>query len=617
MKFLENVKENRWIILIITLAILLRFFQLGFQSAWLDEVHTLKESDPDLPYSQFYKVIIFHEGIPHLYFLIVRFLSEVFGTGIYIARVPSAIGGVLTVWFVYLLGKELCNKRAGQIAALLLTLNFMHIEYSQEARSYALLAFFATASFYYLVRFVQVANLKYALLLGLFCGLTTNMQPIGLVNVAAIYFILFIVLILNQTKHTKKLMSMSIVSLLVSIIVFIPVYQSVKKVSIMRNLWIQPLSWDSMYQVLVSLSGNSKIVLTAVSLSIIYLFIAAVKMLSNKSHRDLSQNRPLFGIMILFIWIFSEIAAVVLKSYFGDSIMLSRYLIAILPAMMLFLGIAIERTNYNAAKIAVTLVLSGCMIFAWFSPVIYYTTPTKSQYDKVSDMVIQKNTERDIIVSNWGWLMKYYFNNGESVAEMSLERYVENLKNGTMQKASFWYMDGNSRPYALNGELKKYMKDNFTTGEKIIMTDAWAYHFILIEKEVPQTKGNYSNPELDLKNFKNATFDETGAIVFDKNKMSRHPQLFLEKGKYKLLVKGLSLPATPINNENAHFKLLIDGKDVGEFTLSEKKGAGANVVHFVAPESKAVYLTLAYDNHVVVGSDSRSAIINSIIIIKE
>ena len=304
MKFIEYIKENRWIILIITLAILLRFFHLGFQSAWLDEVHTLKESDPDLPYSQFYRVIIFHEGIPHLYFLIVRFLSEVFGTGIYIARVPSAIGGVLTVWFVYLLGKELCNKRAGQISALLLTLNFMHIEYSQEARSYALLAFFATASFYYLVRFVQVANLKYALLLGLFCGLTTNMQPIGLVNVVAIYFILFIVLISNQTKHTKKLMSMSIVSLIVSIIVFIPVYQSLKKVSIMRNLWIQPLSWDSMYQVLVSLSGNSKIVLTAVSLSIIYLFIAAVKMLSNKSHRDLSQNRPLLGIMILFIWIF-------------------------------------------------------------------------------------------------------------------------------------------------------------------------------------------------------------------------------------------------------------------------------------------------------------------------
>ena len=297
--------------------------------------------------------------------------------------------------------------------------------------------------------------------------------------------------------------------------------------------------------------------------------------------------------------------------------MLSRYLIAILPAMMLFLGIGLESIKNTLVKIVVSVVVSGGLAFALFSPVDYYTTLSKSQYDKVCERVMRSNPTKDKVVSNWGWLLTYYFNDGTSVVEMPLERYVENLKSGAMGMGSFWYIDGNERTYAPNSEHRKYLKDNFIVGEKIFMTDAWAYHFILIEKEVSQTKGNSSNPELDLKNFKNATFDETGAIVFNNNKMSRYPQLFLEKGKYKLLVKGLSLPAKPINNENAHFKLLIDGKNVGEFTLSEKKGAGANVVHFVAPDSKAVYLTLAYDNHVVVGSDSRSAVINSITILKE
>lgn len=617
MKYLERIKEKRWIILILALAAFLRFYQLGFQSAWLDEVHTLKESNPVMPFSQFHKVIMAREGIPHLYFMIVRFLSDVFGSSIYVARIPSAIGGVLTVWFVYLLGKELCNKRAGQISALLLTLNFFHIAYSQEARSYVLLAFFATAAFYYLVRFVRVASLKYALLLGLFSGLITHMQPIGLVNVVALYFIVFFVLAFNRPKDTGKFILLSVASMLAALIVFIPVYQIVQKVSVIDNPWIPALSWDSMFDVLVSLSGNSKIVLVAIVLSILYFFVTVARSLSNKAHRNLSQNRLLFGFVILFVWVFSELAGIVLKSYFGDSIILARYFMAIVPAMMLFLGIGIELIKNKMVKIAVSLVIPSGLAFALFSPVNYYTTLTKSQYDKVCEKVMQNNAAKDKVVSNWGWLLTYYFSDGTAVVEMPLDRYVENLKSGSMGMGSFWYIDGNERSYAPNSEHRKYLKDNFIVGEKIFMTDAWAYHFILIEKEVPQTKGNSSNPALDLKNFKNATFDETGAIVFDKNKMSRYPQLFLEKGKYKLLVKGISLPEKPINNENAHFKLLIDGKNVGEFTLSEKKGAEANVVHFVAPESKAVYLTLAYDNHTAVGSGDRMAIISSITVVKE
>lgn len=617
MNYLKNVKENLWIILILILATVLRFYNLGFQSAWLDEVHTLKESDPSMSFSQFDKIIMAREGIPHLYFMIVRFLSDLLGTSIYVARIPSAVGGVLTVWFVYLLGKELCNKRAGQISALLLAVNYFHIEYSQEARSYALLAFFATASFYYLVRFVRVINLKYALLLGISCGLITNMQPIGLVNVAAVYFIVLVVLMVEGAQNRKTLMLHTIVSIVAALVVFIPVYRIVRKVSVINNPWIPVLSWDSISQVLVSLSGNSKTVLVALVLSIIFLLLTTVRMLSDKTQRNLLQNNQLFGFLVLFIWVFSELAGIVVKSYVGDSIILARYFIAILPAMMLFLGIGIEQIKNRIAKVTVSLVVIALLVFSLYSPVNYYSTLTKSQYDKVSEKVMLNNTAKHKIVSNWGWLLSYYFNDGVAVVEMTLEKYVENLKNGSMQKESFWYMDGNLRQYTLNETLLKYIKDNFIVGEKIIMQDAWAYHFILKEKELPQAKRNSANEALDLKNFKNATFDASGAIVFSDNKMSRYPGLFLEKGKYKLLIKGISFPATPINNENAHFSVLVGGKNVGEFTLSEKNDDTANVLHFTVPESKEVYLTLAYDNDIAKGSQDRSAIISSIAVVKE
>lgn len=613
MNYLEKAKENSWIILILALATFLRFYHLGFQSAWLDEVHTLKESDPNMTLSQFNEVIMFREGIPHLYFLIVRFLSDGLGASILVARIPSAIGGILTVWFVYLLGKELYDRRAGLISALLLTLNFFHIEYSQEARSYALLAFFTTASFYFLVRFVRVMNLKYAILLGLFAGLIPHMHPIGLVNVAAIYLIVLLSLVLGDAKDTKKLMLFSFLSGFVMLAVCSPVYPIVQKVSVINNPWIPALSYDSMYQVLVLLSGNSKIVLMAVILSIACFFAAVAVTLSKKDNRDLYKNKLLFGFLILFIWVFSEIGGIVLKSYIGDSIILHRYFIAILPAMMLFLGICITLIKNNLAKTAIVFAVSACLVFAWFSPINYYSTLTKSQYDKVSEKVKQENTAKDKVVSNWGWLMSYYFNRdnkNKPVVESPLERYLEDLKNGAVNMASFWYLDGNSRPYALGAEQEQYVKDNFIIDKKIEMVDAWAYHF-------KATKIDQSNLILDLTNFENAMFDGSGAMIFVENKTSKYPPLYLEKGKYKLIVKGVSLPEKPINNENAHFNLFIDGVKAGSFSLTEDKNGAPIEIRFEIPSSKEVALDFNYDNDIVVGADDRNAVVQMIKIVKE
>jgi len=78
------------------------------------------------------------------------------------------VAGILSVLYIYKLGKELVDKSTGYIAALLLTVNVFQIEYSQEARSYSLMMLFIVIAYYYLVLFLKNQNYKTAILLGLF-----------------------------------------------------------------------------------------------------------------------------------------------------------------------------------------------------------------------------------------------------------------------------------------------------------------------------------------------------------------------------------------------------------------------------------------------------------------
>jgi uncharacterized membrane protein len=130
---------------------ILRFYHLGFQSAWLDEVNTFIVTDPQFSMKVMHDKIMAVEGTPHLFFLLVKMLCILFGHTVYVIRLLSAVVGVLSVYYIFLVAARLFSKNAGYIAALLLSVSFFHIEYSQEARAYSLLVFFIIFSYHRLL----------------------------------------------------------------------------------------------------------------------------------------------------------------------------------------------------------------------------------------------------------------------------------------------------------------------------------------------------------------------------------------------------------------------------------------------------------------------------------
>lgn len=140
-----------WIILI--LAFILRLIGIN-QSLWLDEaINVVAAKNLDfLSFVTKYPIGDYH---PPGYFAVLWVWTHIFGFSEMSVRMPSVLLGIGTVFFTYLLGKELFDKRVANIAGIFLALAPLHVYYSQEARMYSLSAFAVVMSYYFLVKLTK------------------------------------------------------------------------------------------------------------------------------------------------------------------------------------------------------------------------------------------------------------------------------------------------------------------------------------------------------------------------------------------------------------------------------------------------------------------------------
>jgi hypothetical protein len=141
---IQKQQKTEFLMLVVILSMLaagLRFYDLGSDSLWLDEILTLKTARFGL-----------NGGInnldhPPLFFWLTTGILSTVGENEFVVRYLSAVAGILAIPLIAVFGKLAGWPRAGLWAAFLLTLAPFHIRYSQEARHYAWLMTFSLASY--------------------------------------------------------------------------------------------------------------------------------------------------------------------------------------------------------------------------------------------------------------------------------------------------------------------------------------------------------------------------------------------------------------------------------------------------------------------------------------
>ena len=138
----------------ISAGIFFRFYQLGLQELWYDELFsTVAAQEPLL--SDFIYEWAFCDGNPPGYGLFLWLWLKVFPPTEFYVRLPSAIAGSLSLVLLYFLGKRYVSHRAAIIATILFSFSYGSIFYAQEARSYSFLMLFATLTTFLWLRLVQ------------------------------------------------------------------------------------------------------------------------------------------------------------------------------------------------------------------------------------------------------------------------------------------------------------------------------------------------------------------------------------------------------------------------------------------------------------------------------
>ena len=137
-----SARTVRWIVvLLVLLGAFLRFYRLGAQSLWVDELLTISAANIGGTLGR--GALSNIQGPLHA--VLIHFIARL-STSEVALRGLSALAGTATIPVVYLLGRDMAGRRTGLVAATLITVSPFAVWYSQEVRNYALLIFLASVS---------------------------------------------------------------------------------------------------------------------------------------------------------------------------------------------------------------------------------------------------------------------------------------------------------------------------------------------------------------------------------------------------------------------------------------------------------------------------------------
>jgi uncharacterized membrane protein len=173
------------LLLILTVAASLRFYEIGRSSLWFDEVVTMRQAREPSPSALLASLKADATRAP-LHPILLQGWVRLLGPSDTSGRAFSAVCGILTVLLIARIGGDLYDARTGLWAAWLAALSPLLVQYSREARMYAWLALVACAAWAILISFSRGAGCwRRAAYVASLAALGYS-HPLGLLMVAAL-----------------------------------------------------------------------------------------------------------------------------------------------------------------------------------------------------------------------------------------------------------------------------------------------------------------------------------------------------------------------------------------------------------------------------------------------
>jgi mannosyltransferase len=606
-------KDNLPLLCILFIAIVLRFYRLGFESFWLDELHTMNETDPAISFSQLFHYLKFNDLHPPLFFLCERFIFSLFGRGETIARFLPALAGVVSVWAMYLLGKELLNKNLGLIASAFTCVNYFNIYYSREARGYIFAFLMAVLSLLFLIRLIKYLRVKDMWYLSLFALLTMYSHYYGIFLVCSEFCVALILLFFEENR--KLYMRRFILSGLIIAVGYSPWVPFLINLSQIKNFWIGQIGQDFIFTFFNAYFGNSDF-LKPILLVLLLFYLVNVFGKNEVKLTKVKDNSLTFSFVLFSICMVVTYTIPYIQSLLTVPMIYDRYTIVVLP---IFLAAAAYGVALISDKLARGVVF---WIFITWSLLLIvltdktYTSVHKTQFRELTAYMAADPQAKQypIINDRIFWHEAYYLNqfhySGPILSEPRAA-VIDSLIRGTSpeyQVDGFWIMNahvaGDPASY-LDPKTKSSLDSFFVMEEEKRLFDCWAQLYVSRHGRKRMTVTFPANNMADI---------GEKVVAIWVGSVSSNP-LTLKQGDYALqiLAKG-----TPCRDTMARLVVSINDKVIGdyytdkdyqnkEFTFKEPRDS----------DSVRVKLELVNDQMDPKTGEDRNAFVKKIVFLKQ
>lgn len=141
-------------------------------------------------------------------------------------KIGTVLAGLLTLPFIYLLGKELGSKRIGLLAVAFAGISYWHNVISRVGLRFPLYPLFVAPSLYYLLRGIRTSNRNDFILSGLFLGIGLHgYTPIRILPIVILVAVGLYLLHVQSRGLRKQTLWGLIVLALIALMVFLPLFR--------------------------------------------------------------------------------------------------------------------------------------------------------------------------------------------------------------------------------------------------------------------------------------------------------------------------------------------------------------------------------------------------------
>jgi 4-amino-4-deoxy-L-arabinose transferase-like glycosyltransferase len=459
---LENCKSvilnSRYAQILLSLTILgsfLRFYNLGFNSLWLDEATTLNWSKPG--FSEIWEISRSTDFHPPLFHWIEHAML-IFGQSEFILRAAPAILGILSIPVFYLIGKEFHDKNVGVISAALLTVSYFGIYYSQEAYSYSAVLFvFSLVILFYLIA-MRTDAVSWWVIFGIISAIAFWTHYYIFVGLGVIYFHAIISRANNLKKgilYAKNLLA----ALCTTIILTLPLLFIVGE-RFFRLTGSPPtygvLGPTLIQETFIRFSGGYSSLNWIIAFIYLALMICGFLFLYTQD-----KNKCLFSALFLVLPI---IISVLISS---KMTMNPRYLIYLLPVFFTLIALSypiLFRLIPNRKMLYVIVILIAVINVPLLAQ--YYSNYTKEDWRGLAGIVESKTRDGDMIVLVPSYMavpFNYYYSNlTDKTVEFGANNStdLENISRLKANNSIFYIVTGDISAMNPSGDAIAWLTEN-------------------------------------------------------------------------------------------------------------------------------------------------------------